>query len=49
MSRDFTYIDDLVSAIRLLVDAIPLQSEDRAESHGIIDNSKSPVAPLSIG
>ena len=42
MSRDFTYIDDLVSAIRLLVDAIPLQSEDRAESQGIID-SKSPV------
>ena len=23
MSRDFTYIDDLVSAIRLLIDAIP--------------------------
>ena len=47
MSRDFTYIDDLVSAIRLLVDAIPSQSEDRAESHGIID-SKSPVAPFRL-
>ena len=47
MSRDFTYIDDLVSAIRLLVDAIPSQSDDKAERCLAID-SKSPVAPFRL-
>ena len=47
MSRDFTYIDDLVSAIRLLVDVIPSQSEDKAESRLTID-SQSPVAPFRM-
>ena len=47
MSRDFTYIDDLVSAIRLLLDAIPSRSDDIAESHATID-SKSPVAPFRL-
>ena len=47
MSRDFTYIDDLVSAIRLLVDAIPSQSDDKAESFLAID-SQSPVAPFRL-
>ena len=47
MSRDFTYIDDLVSAISLLVDAIPSQSEDKAESRMAIE-SQSPVAPFRL-
>ena len=47
MSRDFTYIDDLVSAIRLLMDAIPSQSDDKAESQLSID-SQSPVAPFRL-
>ena len=44
MKRDFTYIDDLVSSIRLLVDVIPSQSEDKLESHSAID-SKSLSLP----
>ena len=47
MSRDFTYIDDLVSAIRLLIDVIPLETDDREESRLAID-SKSPVAPFRL-
>ena len=47
MSRDFTYIDDLVSAIRLLMDTIPSQSADKAESRLSID-SQSPVAPFRL-
>ena len=47
MSRDFTYIDDLVSAIRLLMDTIPTQSDDKAESRLSID-SQSPVAPFRL-
>ena len=47
LTRDFTYIDDLVSAIRLLVDVIPSLSEDKTESSEVID-SKSPVAPFRL-
>ena len=47
MSRDFTYIDDLVSAIRLLMDTIPLQYDDKAKSLLAID-SQSPVAPFRL-
>ncbi len=47
MSRDFTYIDDLVLAIRLLIDAIPSQSDLKAENSGAID-SNSPVAPFRL-
>ena len=47
MSRDFTYIDDLVSAIRLLIDTIPSQSDDKAESRLSID-SQSLVAPFRL-
>ena len=32
MSRDFTYIDDLVSAVRLLIDVIPLRADPKADS-----------------
>ena len=47
MSRDFTYIDDLISAMRLLIDEIPLQSDYKVESSKVID-SKSPVAPFRL-
>ena len=46
MWRDFTYVDDLVRAIRLLIDAAPQRPAARAE----IDegDSLSPVAPFRI-
>ena len=47
MSRDFTYIDDLVSAIRLLMDIIPSHSDDKGEGRLSID-SQSPVAPFRL-
>ncbi len=45
MKRDFTYIDDLVEAIRLLMDAVPERPED-----GIVEDgdSLSPVAPHRV-
>lgn len=46
MYRDFTYVDDLVRGIRLLIDAVPL----RPGSPDEIDpgDSLSPVAPFRI-
>ncbi|MEM9263332.1 MAG: NAD-dependent epimerase/dehydratase family protein [Pseudomonadota bacterium] len=46
MYRDFTYIDDLVHGIRLLIDAVP----ERPESADQIEegDSLSPVAPYRI-
>lgn len=46
MYRDFTYVDDLVRAIRLLIDAIPV----RPESPDLVEegDSLSPVAPFRI-
>ena len=46
MYRDFTYVDDLVRAIRLLIDAVPV----RPASPGEIapGDSLSPVAPYRI-
>ncbi|WP_324827100.1 NAD-dependent epimerase/dehydratase family protein [Qipengyuania zhejiangensis] len=46
MKRDFTYVEDLVEAIRLLVDAVPERpenAEDIAEG-----DSLSPVAPWRV-
>jgi len=45
MKRDFTYIDDLIEAIRRLMDAAPVRPTD-----GIIPNgdSLSPVAPHRV-
>ena len=46
MSRDFTYIDDLVRGIRLLIDAVPNRPESLADvAEG---DSLSPVAPFRI-
>ena len=46
MYRDFTYVEDLVRAIRLLIDAVPVRpesAEDIAEG-----DSLSPVAPYRV-
>jgi UDP-glucuronate 4-epimerase len=45
MYRDFTYVDDLVRGIRLLIDAVPVRPKD-----GIVpeSDSLSPVAPYRI-
>lgn len=47
MSRDFTYIDDLVSGIRLLIDAIPKEPAQYNVNFESVD-SKSDVAPFRI-
>jgi len=47
MSRDFTYIDDLVNGIRLLIDAVPDDSYTNVENQIKLD-SKSHVAPFRI-
>lgn len=45
MKRDFTYVEDLVHAIRLLIDAVPQRPEDGAVPDG---DSLSPVAPFRV-
>ena len=47
MSRDFTYIDDLVRGINLLIDVVPDQRDALCSKLAEID-SKSPVAPFRI-
>jgi UDP-glucuronate 4-epimerase len=45
MYRDFTYVDDLVRAIRLLIDAVPERPVDGIVPEG---DSLSPVAPYRV-
>jgi UDP-glucuronate 4-epimerase len=45
MYRDFTYVDDLVRGIRLLIDAVPERPADGIVPDG---DSLSPVAPFRI-
>jgi UDP-glucuronate 4-epimerase len=45
MKRDFTYVDDLVEGIRLLIDAAPRRPEDGLVPEG---DSLSPVAPFRV-
>ena len=47
MSRDFTYIDDLVNGMRLLIDAIP-SAEDPSSADEYAEDSKSKVAPFRV-
>ncbi|MEM9851610.1 MAG: SDR family NAD(P)-dependent oxidoreductase [Pseudomonadota bacterium] len=47
MERDFTYVTDLVRAIRLLVDAPPPQVDDRAGSE-VPGDTLSPAAPFRV-
>lgn len=44
MKRDFTYVTDLVEAIRLLIDAVPARPEGAVEP----GDSLSPVAPWRV-
>lgn len=46
MYRDFTYVDDLVQAIRLLIDAVP----ERPTRHDAVpdNDSLSPAAPFRV-
>ncbi|MBC7133597.1 MAG: GDP-mannose 4,6-dehydratase [Roseovarius sp.] len=45
MYRDFTYVDDLVRGIRLLIDAVPERPADGMVPEG---DSLSPVAPFRV-
>ena len=45
MYRDFTYVDDLVRGIRLLIDAVPKRPEGGVVPQG---DSLSPVAPYRV-
>lgn len=45
MYRDFTYVDDLVRGIRLLIDAVPQRPADKVVPEG---DSLSPVAPYRV-
>lgn len=47
MSRDFTYIDDLVTSMRLLVDCIPEAAGIMPTTQNALD-SKSNVAPFRV-
>ena len=47
MHRDFTYIDDLVEGIRLLIDTVPNKYETKNSSY-IKNDNRSPVAPFRV-
>ncbi len=47
MTRDFTYIDDLVYGINLLIDTSP-NTTCQLEDHANLKDSKSPVAPFRV-
>ena len=47
MTRDFTYIDDLVKGMRLLIDASPADNNLLLENANVID-CKSDVAPFRV-
>jgi len=46
MYRDFTYVDDLVRGIRLLIDAVPVRPKSTEEI--LPGDSLSPVAPFRV-
>ena len=46
MARDFTYVDDLVHAIRLLIDVVPPTADARKAV--VPGDSLSPVAPFRV-
>ena len=46
MWRDFTYVEDLVRGIRLLIDAVPPAVEDRNQP--VDGDNLSPAAPFRI-
>ena len=48
MWRDFTYVEDLVRAIALLIGAVPPAAEGRSPAQAIEGDSLSPVAPWRV-
>ena len=46
MYRDFTYVDDLVRGIRLLIDAVPVRPQNPEDI--VAGDSLSPVAPYRV-
>jgi len=48
MWRDFTYVEDLVRGIALLIDAVPPKVADRAGTEPVSGDTLSPVAPFRI-
>ncbi len=49
MWRDFTYVDDLVHGISLLIDTVPTQADAKQERAALIPgDSLSPVAPWRV-
>ena len=49
MSRDFTYVDDLVKSISLLVDKPPTENNDKSEKNEHVLNSLAPFQIVNIG
>ena len=47
MSRDFTYIDDVVNGVRLFIDVVPQATELSEDNVNVVD-SKSKVAPFRV-
>ncbi len=48
MHRDFTYVEDLVRAVRLLIDVVPPRPADRPAEAVEEGDSLSPVAPFRV-
>lgn len=46
MLRDFTYIDDLINGMRLLIDLVPENIQGLKKNVGSVRDSISPVAPF---
>lgn len=47
--RDFTYVDDLVSAIAALIDVVPDRGQDRVHNRARVEgDTLSPVAPYRV-
>ena len=49
MYRDFTYVDDLVKAIRLLIDAVPVRPADGVVPEGDSLSHAAPFRVVNIG
>lgn len=47
MSRDFTYVDDLVASMRNLIDTIPI-NKNKSDTGSISVDNISPVAPFRV-
>ena len=48
MARDFTYVEDLVRAVALLIDAVPPQADARDGWEPVPGDTLSPAAPFRV-